>query len=682
VPQDQYRYFRIEALELLEGLSECVLEFEKGERGSELVSRLLRLAHTLKGASRVVKQSHIASLANSIEEVFVPLRETKAEIPPERINEVLGWLDVIAAEVASLDKVNSPDPASTNSGAPKAQLAPDEFLKTVRIEIGEIDSLLDNVSEAFAELGTLRRKSEAIGKARQLAGSLVEMLEGTDTFAKARTSAEELRRNVEHLERSVVTGFDQVEAEFLQVRDAANGLRLRPITVLNGPLERAVRDAAQSLAKEVRFVFSGADIRFDTHVLASLRDALFHVVRNAVAHGIELPAERITSGKEAQGTIELRVERRGNCAVFTCSDNGRGIDVGAVRRVAVGRGLVSTSEAASLGMDEAVNIIMKGGITTAGAVDEVSGRGIGLDVVRETTARLHGTVLIRSTVGRGTSLEINVPISVTSLTALHVDVGDTIAAIPLGTVRRALRVMKNDVVRSTEQDSILYDGSLIPFLSLKSLFGVPDRTEGGPSFRSAIVLDAPNGVAAIGVDRVLGAANVIMRPLTALTSAGPAIAGASLDSEGNPQLVLDPAGLVNAAHAGMAVILAPTREQRPCVLVIDDSLTTRMLEQSILESAGYEVELATSAEEGLEKAHSKRYGLFLVDVEMPGMDGFEFIARTRSDAILRTVPAILVTSRDALEDRRHGKEVGAYGYIIKSEFDQGYLLSMLRDLIG
>jgi len=201
-------------------------------------------------------------------------------------------------------------------------------------------------------------------------------------------------------------------------------------------------------------------------------------------------------------------------------------------------------------------------------------------------------------------------------------------------------------------------------------------------FWSVLIVESSRGVAAIGVDRLLGTSSVVVRPLPSLTAADPVVAGASLDAEGNPQLVLDPEGLVATAFLGRAPVVDGAPAKRASGLVIDDSLTTRMLEQSILESAGYEVDVATSGEEGIEKARRKQYGLFLVDVEMPGMDGFEFVSRTQADASLRTVPAILVTSRSALEDRRRGEQVGARGYVIKGEFDQVYLLRLIREVMG
>jgi two-component system chemotaxis sensor kinase CheA len=685
--KDQYKYFRIEARELLEGLNQAVLDLERGERGKDLVGRVLRLAHTLKGASRVVKQPAIAELAHSMEDAFAPYRDGLGTVPQACTNQVLAMLDTIAVKVASLDS-----PSAEPRGAPQRPAA-EELFDTVRVEIEEMDTLLDGVSEASVQITTLRREVETLERARLLAGNLLENIalqhraeaNGTGwnaTIAKACATAEELCSHLDRLKRNFAAGIDQVESEFAQVRDATNRLRLLPAASVFAPLERVVRDAAQSLHKEVLFECIGGTSRLDAHVLAALRDALPHVVRNAVAHGIEPRHERVAAGKPLQGRVELRVERRGNRVAFICSDDGRGIDLEAVRRAAVRRGLVAASDAASLGLEQVVQIIMKGGVTTKSTVDEVSGRGIGLDVVRETVTRLNGEVTVRSETGRGTSLEICVPVSLSSLAALEVEAGGMVATLPLDAVRQTMRVADHDIARSSEKDSIVYGGKVIPFLALPSVLGKKTMAYSKRRFWSAIVLQASCGVAAIGVDRLLRTASVVVRPLPSLTAAEAVVAGASLDAEGNPQLVLDPEGLVATAFLGRAPLVEVAPAKRASVLVIDDSLTTRMLEQSILESAGYEVDVATSGEEGIEKARGKQYGLFLVDVEIPGMDGFEFVSRTQADASLRTVPAILVTSRSAIEDRRRGERVGARGYIVKGEFDQVHLLRLIHEFMG
>jgi two-component system chemotaxis sensor kinase CheA len=685
--KDQYKYFRIEARELLDGLGQAVLELERGGNRKEVIGRLLRLAHTLKGASRVVKQPGIAELAHAIEDAFARHRDGSDPIPREFTDQALGLLDAIAAKVTSLDA------PSTEPLRETPRPASEEIFETVRVEIEEIDRLLEGVSEAAVQLRALRREQDTLDRARQLAGNLLDSVSlqlkigtngnrWTGNGSKIRAKAEDLRMHLESLGRNLSTGMDQVEMEFAQVRDAANRLRLLPVATVFSSLERAVRDAAQSLHKEVLFASFGGENRLDAQVLAGLRGALLHVVRNAVAHGVEHPRERLAAGKPVQGRVELRVERRGARVAFLCRDDGRGIDVEAVRRVAIARGLVAASDAASLGLEEAVEIMMKGGVTTTGAVDEVSGRGIGLDVVRETAARLKGEVAVRSEPGKGTILEICVPVSLSSLAALEVDAGGIAAALPLDSVRQTLRLVDHDIAHSAERDSIIYEGKVVPFLNLPKALNKREADNQKRRSWSAIVVQGSSGMAAIGVHRLLGTANIVVRPLPPFAVADGIVSGASLNAEGDPQLVLDPEGLVNTARLGHALLPEVVPAKRASVLVIDDSLTTRMLEQSILESAGYEVEVATSGEEGLEKARAKPYGLFLVDVEMPGMDGFEFVSRTQADARLSAIPAILVTSRSAIEDRRRGEQVGARAYIVKGEFDQGYLLRMTRELIG
>jgi two-component system chemotaxis sensor kinase CheA len=686
--KDQYKYFRIEARELLEGLNQTVLELERGGPTQELVAKILRLAHTLKGASRVVKQAGIAEIAHAVESAFAPYRDGSERAPQECTNQVLGLLDTMAARVASLDL----PPVEQRGETPRA--APEELFETVRVEIEEMDTLLEGVSEAGVQLTAFRRELETVLEhTRHLVDSLVASVllhakvetnggGGQGPRAKVRTIAEELRNHLERLGRNLAGGIDQVDAEFTQVRDAASRLRLLPAAAVFASLERAVRDAAQSLGKEVVFESFGGDHRLDAHVLAAIRDALLHVVRNAVAHGIESRAERLAANKPPRGRVELRVERRSNRVAFICRDDGRGIDVEAVRRVAIERGLIPASGSSSLALEEVVQIIMKSGVTTTGQVDEVSGRGIGLDVVRETAARLKGEVTVRTEPGKGTSLEICVPVSLSSLAALEVDVGSSVAAIPLDAVRQTLRLADRDIARGAEKDSIVYQGKAIPFLGLHSTLRKKNASGAKRRFWSVVVLEGSSGAAGVGVDRLLGTTSVVMRSLPSLVLADAAIVGVSLNAEGDPQLVLDPEGLVAAAWRGREPLPEAAPVKRSPILVIDDSLTTRMLEQSILESAGYEVEAATSAEEALEKARGKQYALFLVDVEMPGMDGFEFVARTRTDARLSSVPSILVTSRNAAEDRRRGEEAGARAYIVKGEFDQGYLLRMTRELVG
>jgi two-component system chemotaxis sensor kinase CheA len=698
--KDPYQYFRVEARELLDGLTQGILQLEKGPSAppTQDVARLLRLAHTLKGAARVVMQPRIAERAHTVEGILTIYRESELPLSKAQESELLRLLDEISSFLAAIPSLANKSP----------RLPAEEHLETLRVETQEMDALLQTLTEAGVQLGALRKGIGAADRLRDLTRLLLDLLavrpgenrdlpaaaSGVAGIAQARFLAEELRSSLDHFQSSLVVDIERVDGAFVDMRDVTHRLRLIPAQTVFAALARSVRDAAQTLGKRVAFDASGGEVRLDANVLASLRDALMHVVRNAVAHGVESEGERIALAKPPTGQVRLEVRRRGSQVTFVCTDDGRGIDVEAVRTAAVVRRLVPAAAAKALSADQVIALLGSVGavgLSTSDVVTELSGRGIGLDVVRATLSQLKGEMSIRSEPGCGVSVEVQVPVSIAALQGLVVEAGGARLAIPLDAVKQTLRIRDLDVARSAEGDSILLAGKVIPFLPLE--LTLRRSGSGGPNMGhrvtagiwSAVVVEAAGRCVALGVDRLLGATTIVMRALPSVVEADTVVAGASLDADGTPQLVLDPAGLVAAAERSRGETLKTAAEahaQPAPILVIDDSLTTRMLEQSILEAAGYQVELAVSAEDGLIKAHDRRYSLFIVDVEMPGMDGFSFVGQTRADPVLRNVPAILVTSRDAVDDRRRGQQVGASAFIVKGEFDQTQLLQTIRSLIG
>ena len=696
--QDPYKYFRIEARELLDGMSQGVLDLEKGVAVADVVARILRQAHTLKGAARVVKQPFISELSHAIEEALAPYRQGAQPLARDQINHLLGLLDEITACLGSLDAAPQPAPAPLASGpsqtpvpvpvpVPVPATAEDRF-DTVRIDVDDMDAFLYEIAEAGVHVAAMRGQVAGLEQSLSLATALCERM----TLANGRQAGpadravsmvEELRSSLRQTQRTLIAGVDKAQRELGKAQDRAGNLRLLPARAIFPLLERVIRDAADALGRRVELHTVGGEQRLDAHVLRALRDALGQIVRNAVAHGIEPEAMRLSSGKPAVGRIELRVERRGNRIVFTCSDDGRGIDVAEVRRVAVEHGLATAAQASAWDTDKAIGCLLGTGLSTKRQVTEVSGRGIGLELVRDTVTRLKGQLVIHSEPSRGTTVQISVPLSLESLAVLEVDAGGLIVSVPFDAVRLTLRLRSSEIAQSPQGASILFAGQTIPFLPLTRLLRPQDAVASASrSVWSAIVLQAGSALAAVGVDHLLRQTSVVMRPLPRIMGKVPVLTGASFDSEGNPQLLLDPSGVIEAV--AQAQTLSPDRapSAKIPVLVVDDSLTTRMLEQSILETAGYDVSVAASGEEALEKAAQRRYAIFVVDVEMPGMDGFEFIRRVQADAQLREIPSILVTSRASPEDRLQGQRAGARAYIIKSEFDEGQLLRTIRSLIG
>jgi two-component system chemotaxis sensor kinase CheA len=496
---------------------------------------------------------------------------------------------------------------------------------------------------------------------------------------QTRSIAEELRSIFGRLERGVAASLDRMERELRAVRDSTEQLRLVSVSALFTSVERSVRDAGELLGKSVAFQGEGQDVRLDAHVLDVVQGALHQLVRNAVAHGIELPPIRSAAGKSLIGQIRVSIVRAGRRVLFRCQDDGAGVDLEAVRRVAQRRGLMRAAMQ-DMDVEGLLRTLLRGGISTSGALTQVAGRGIGLDVVREATESLGGEISVQTAAGKGTTIELSVPASLSAIEALLVEAGGFSASIPLDAVRHTLRLERGAITGDRNGESVIYEGRVVPFAPLARVLKWGDAAPRGGRAWSAVIVEGADGQAAIGVERLCGTASIMLRPMSKLTPTLTLLSGASLDAEGNAQIVLDPNGLVHAAAAMGSREPEPQTPRWP-VLIVDDSLTTRMLEQSILESAGFEVDIATCGEEGLEAARRKRYALFLVDVEMPGMDGFTFIERYRLDASLRDIPAILVTSRASPEDLRRGDEVGARGYMVKAQFDQAALLARIRQLV-
>ncbi|HEY1797503.1 MAG TPA: response regulator [Stellaceae bacterium] len=677
---DPYKYFRLEARDLLDQSSAALLELEKGG-GAAHVQRMLRIAHTLKGAARVVKQPEIADGAHAVEDALSPFRDDTDGLRHADIETVRRHLDAILERFSRLDGTDE-SPAPTV--APSAAAEP---VRTIRAEIAEVDTLLDSITETHALVTGLRSTLRTVEEVQRLAELVTEQLaprQAAGSFKRGLGAkmtyelADDVRQGIVGVERRLSAAVDLIDRELRQAHDAAQQMRLVGTGTVVTALERIARGMARSVGKQIAFAVRGGDIRLDANVLAVVQGALIQLIRNAVAHGVESPAERRRAGKPEAGNITLAIVRRGNRIIFSCTDDGHGIDLDAVRHAAARRG--ATSERID-GSDtrELAELLLRGGISTSKTVTEIAGRGVGLDVVRVAVEELGGAVDLKTKRGEGTTFEIAVPLSLASIEALLVEAGGTSVAIPFDAVRTTMLLDRPAVSYRTGETTVVHDSCAVPFLWLPHALGGVKQP---PARRCpCAVIASAAGLAAIGVERLLGVARIVVRSLPELSVGSPIVAGASLDGEGKPQLILSPEGLAAAARQTAAAEPQPASVRRP-VLVVDDSLTTRMLEQGILEAAGYEVDLAVSAEEALEIARRRRYALFLVDVDMPGMTGFEFVECVRVDPVLRETPAILVTSRSDPADRQRGRDVGAQGYIVKGEFDQTALLSMIEPLVA
>lgn len=666
---DRYKYFRIEAAELLDHLTRGVLAFEKQPSRTDALGALLRHAHTLKGAARVVRQLEIADAAHALED---ELSRLQAAPNVEGAQSLLSWLDVISARLAQLDA-----PQATAS-QPKVRAA-----QVVRADASQLESVRGGITESMAGLSQLRNQTTSLSTLRELAEvierqSLTRRLTHAHQYetllGSIHSTVSDLIASLKLLERSFSTTLERVNRELQGARLVAEQVQLVSASTIFDSLERSVRDAGSELRKDVRFEASGGDLKLDSHVLDVTHRALLHLVRNAVAHGIEAKARRTAADKPAAGLVRVSVSRTEQRLRFSCEDDGQGIDVERLNQAL----RASSEDFSKLDSDQTVlQALLRGGITTSTHVNNIAGRGVGMAAVREAVESVGGTIKLHNRPARGATFELLVPATLSSIVGLWVEVGGETVVLPLEWVQKTQALDSSSLLNTGDQVLVRVGDDLVPYLPLH----VALNLSAPATARLAILVQHGERRLALGISRVIGCQTQVMRRLPAELPSVPLVDGAVFDASGVPQLVLNvPAMFIFSATS---TFRAPSvKPPLPPILVVDDSLTTRMLEQSILESAGYGVELATSAEQALEMAATKTYSLFLVDVEMPGMDGFGFVETTRTDERFKHVPAILVSSRSAPADLARGRAVGARAYIVKGHFDQRDLLRHIKAILG
>lgn len=644
-----------EAHDILDALVKGLLALDRGAPSAPAISELFRAAHTLKGAARVVKQPAIAEMAHVMEDVLAAHREAGTALLPQEIEELLRLLDALEEQLGAL-RAAAPAMGEATPAAP-------EPAGRVRVDAAGLDELAAELLGLTAALAGLREDEAALDRARRRPGS------------------EALADELGQLHRRARARADTLERAARKARELCDALRLAPAAEIFPQLERAARDASRETGRRVELVAKGFAVRLDRTVLLAARDALLHVVRNAVMHGVEPPEERARAGKAAAVHIEVRAERRGDRIAFTCRDDGRGADLAAVRRAAVERGIVAPRAAEALDDRAALDLIFAPGLSTAATVTELSGRGVGLDAVRAAAGRLRGRVSAESRPGEGLTVTLDLPVSLALYSAITVEAAGRRALLPTDAVEAARVLADEELVASAEGPALRHDGALLPIVPLSLLLGAPPAPRTQPRLTVAVVR-AGGGAVALAVDALGAVREVAVRPLPRAVGRSPILSGAAVDEGGTPTPVLDPEGLVRAARAGATAYVARAEAppRRDPILVIDDSITTRILEQTMLEAAGWEVELAASAEEGRSLAAARPHALFIVDIEMPGMNGLELVATFRADAALRDTPIILLTSLSSADDRERGESAGADAYLVKGELDQGVFLRHVEEL--
>jgi two-component system chemotaxis sensor kinase CheA len=475
------------------------------------------------------------------------------------------------------------------------------------------------------------------------------------------------------------------------LQDGIRRVRLQPIAILFDRFPRLLRDLAREEGKEIVLLVEGAGVEVDRQVLELMVAPLTHLLRNALDHGIELPAARQAAGKPPAGTIRLRAEQRGNDILLQVGDDGAGMDPQAVRRAAVERGLLSAQDAAALSDAEALKLILRSGFSTASQVTALSGRGVGLDVVHQNLEQLHGLIQIDTQPGLGTTFTLTLPLTLTTTHLLLVQVSAVTVALPMTNVERILRVQVDQIFTVEGRPVIYAGGQALPLISLGQVLELSPAVQSLPAGARlpVVILRVVDRRVALSVDALVGAQEAVVKNLGRQLRRVRNVAGATILGDGQVVVILNVAGLMKSIQSfpvGRAALpTAAEAVRRRRVLVVDDSITTRTLEKHILENAGYQVQVAADGQEAWDLLHlgdNKTLDLVVADVQMPHMDGFELTEKIKGDARTDSLPVILVTSLESPQDRLRGLNAGADAYITKGAFDQRNLLETIERLIG
>jgi two-component system chemotaxis sensor kinase CheA len=511
---------------------------------------------------------------------------------------------------------------------------------------------------------------------------LVKGLQSKSEFwTNAPDSAREILRNLVKVDENIDFLARDMQQEVMKVR-------MIPVSYLFNTYPRAMRDLARSKGKDIDFVVKGEETQLDKAILDRLKDPIMHLLRNALDHGIENPDERRAENKPEQGKIVLAAYQEGSHVVIEVSDDGGGIDTEKVKHEAIKQGLIAKDKVIDLINEQVFQLLFTPGFSTKEEVTETSGRGVGLDVVRDAIGALKGMVEVRSEKGKGSSFIMRLPLTLAITESLLVGAGSDVFAIPVDSVVETLRINPEEIKTVETKDAITIRGHILPLVRLNDIFGLPRKGIIEKKHLPVVIVQSVEKRIGLLVDELMGRQDIISKPIGAPLNNVKNISGATILGSGKVILALDIPSIIDSAE-GVVIkrpVFVPKDEQKAkkkkTILLAEDVLTTAMLEKNILESVGYSVVIARDGKEALERAKQESFDLVISDVLMPRMDGFELVESLRKEQLYKDIPIVIVTTRESDADKRRGLEAGADAYILKSEFTSESLLNTLERLLG
>jgi two-component system chemotaxis sensor kinase CheA len=735
--------FKVEAAEHLQAIAAGLLELEQTpapEAQRTIVEVVFRAAHSLKGAARAVDFTEIESLCQSLEDVFAAWKRQESAPSPTALDTLHRTLDAITAAMSVPEASRGartraprqpfdqpirhpevPVPASTQI-VPPAPLAEQKTFpseETVRISVARLDARLVEAEEMLTVKLTTGQRAEDLRELAQRFEAWRKEFAAVEPEARALRQAMDppapgrpdyrtgLARLVEFLDwnHDHLKSFEGKVAALTRTAEQdrhvvgklvddlledSKKLLLLPIDTISASFPKLVRDLCRDQGKEADLTILGEDIEIDKRILEEMKDPLIHLLRNSIDHGIEPPGERTRGGKPPRGRITLAVTQvNGNKVQLLLSDDGAGIDTNKVKESVVRHGLISAEEAARLGETEGQALIFQSEVSTSPTITQLSGRGLGLAIVREKAEKLGGEVSVESRPGLGTAFRIVMPARRATFRGILVEAAGRLSVVPTAQVERVARAGPDSVRTVEGRETISLGGRAVALVRLADVLELPpvERKDTPASGACVIILGSGDHRVAFAVDAVLDEQEVLVKPLAKPLSRVRNVAAATVLGSGQVAPILNVADLLKSARkvAGaplrVAAGSAPAQSETSTILVVEDSITSRMLLKAILESAGYNVKIAVDGMEAFSLLRAEKFDLVVSDVEMPRLNGFDLTARIRADKKLAELPVVLVTALETREDRERGIDAGANAYLVKSSFDQSNLLEAVRRLI-
>lgn len=789
--------FQIELENQSSVLTNGLIEWEQNPTDNKQLEVLMRAAHSIKGAARVVALIPIVKLSHAMEDCFVAAQHHQLDLDSGKVDRLLqaidlfarlaelniqqisDWLreqepliDAIVADILPFNKLKElslnqakikteqkveaektePEPkaetkpveaqkgeqlalevklpkeaAKSSTGAAtmtkavvtdvtaKGDKRPDTMKafqpsfsrdRILRVTAQNLNRLMGLAGESLVESRWLYPFSEALQQLKkeqnQLSGaldSLRENLREERINQRAEQGLQRLQTMVGECQTILSERLNELDNFIRRHASLSDRLyqevinsRMRPFADGIEGFPRMVRDLARQLGKKVRLRIEGGATPIDRDILERLESPLSHLLRNAVDHGIEMPEERVAAGKSPEGTIKLEARHRAGALLITVSDDGRGIDTNQLRKSLVQKNIISSEMGNRLEDSELINYLFLSGFSTTEEVTEISGRGVGLNVVQTVVQEVGGVVKTFFTPGKGMSFHLQLPLTLSVIRALLVEISGEAYAFPLARIDQTFLLNLDQVERIENRQFFYYEGQNIGLIPAWQVLGM-NQTKQALNMLPIVVVSSRSQAYGLVVDRLIGEKELVVQELDARLGKVHDISAGALMEDGNPVLIIDVDDIVHSidelVSIGQLAKLSYRSEeeessvsQRKRVLVVDDSITVREVECRLLQNQGYEVEAAVNGVDAWNAVRIGHYHLVITDIDMPRMDGIELVRLIKADPVLKQTPIMIVSYKEGEEDRIRGLEAGANYYLTKSSFHDATLLDAVRDLIG